>query len=631
MCGIVGLYGRSEPAEIVERRLRDMCRAIVHRGPDDEGLMVEPGIGLGMRRLSIIDVAGGHQPIGNEDNSVHVVFNGEIYNFRSLRDSLEREGHVFRTRTDTEVIVHAYESAGIDCLKQFNGMFSFALWDARRRRLVLARDRMGIKPLYYMRTGSGLAFASEVKALLTLPEAPRVIDRQAIAQFFRLGFALAPGTAFKGINKLPAGWCLIAEGESVKVAPYWDLEFEPDLSQRSLQDCQQELRDVLRKSVVDQMVSDVPIGAFLSGGVDSTAVVAFMKQAAPESVRTFSIGFGEEHAYHDETPYAERAARAIGTQHETLIVKPNVADLLPQLIEKLDEPLTDTSFINSYLVSELARRHVKVALSGLGGDELFAGYRRYLSTNVQGAVSWMPQTLRRTFGMALDRSLGADRGTVLGNLARYAKALGRTLHLSPGEQYLGLLAVLSPEYVRELFPQWSLVDDPGAELIYLHDRAQAAAPLDRLMYVDAKTVLPESLLVLSDKMGMAASLEVRVPFLDNQVVDFVRRIPSRYRLAGFELKKLLKSSLRNIVPDFVLDRSKRGFGMPMGTWLRSELRPLVQHYLAYSRLRTAGIFDARVVERMVTAHQEKREDFTESIVALLVFELWRERFQLGAM
>jgi asparagine synthase (glutamine-hydrolysing) len=301
---------------------------------------------------------------------------------------------------------------------------------------------------------------------------------------------------------------------------------------------------------------------------------------------------------------------------------------MPGLIEKLDEPLTDTSFINSFLVSELARRDVTVALSGLGGDELFAGYRRYLSPLFHRATAWLPQGLRRAVGSTLDRGLGADRGSVAGNLARYAKALGRTLHLSPGEQYLGLLAVLSNETLRELLPRWSGDGDPGAELVTLHDRAHAAAPLDRLMYVDAKTVLPESLLLLSDKMGMAASLEVRVPFLDNRVVDFVRTVPSELRLRGFALKGLLKSALRGVVPDFVLDRSKRGFGMPFGTWLRTELRPMVQHYLGAARLREAGIFDASVVERIVAAHDARREDFTEPIVALLVFELWREKFAL---
>ena len=628
MCGIVGLFGRPEPAAVVEQRLRDMCRAIIHRGPDDEGLLVADGIGLGMRRLSIIDVKGGHQPITNEDGSVQVVFNGEIYNFRELRARLEREGHRFRTSTDTEVIVHAYESDGVDCVRLFNGMFGFALWDAERRRLLLARDRMGIKPLYYMRTGAGLAFASEVKALLTLPEAAREIDRAAVATFFRLGFVPAPNTAFKGIFKLPAGWTLTAEGDRIELAPYWDLEFVPRSGGWRADDCRAELREVLKQAVTDQMVSDVPLGAFLSGGVDSTAVVAFMKQAAPDAVRTFSIGFSAEHAYHNEAPFAERAAREIGTRHETLILQPDVASLMPGLIEKLDEPLTDTSFINSYLVSELARREVKVALSGLGGDEMFAGYRRYLSPLVNAGVSWIPAAARQRIGTALDRGLGADRGSTLGNLGRYAKALGRTLHLSPGEQYLGLLSVLSRDYVRELLRDHDEVADPGAELVALHDRADAAAPLDRLMYVDAKTVLPESLLLLSDKMGMAASLEVRVPFLDNRVVDFVRTVPSELRLRGMELKGLLKSALRGVVPEFVLNRSKRGFGMPMGTWLRTDLRPMVQHYLGAERIRSEGIFNADAVGRIVADHDARREDYTESIVALLVFELWRDRFQL---
>jgi asparagine synthase (glutamine-hydrolysing) len=582
-----------------------------------------------MRRLSIIDVAGGHQPISNEDGTVTVVFNGEIYNYRELREMLTRRGHRFQTQTDTEVIVHAYEEDGADCIKQFNGIFAFALWDAQVGRLVVARDRMGVKPLYYAHTPQGFALASEVKALLTIPDVPRVIDPEAAAQFFRLGFTIPPHTLFGGIHKLPAGWRLVAERGTIHLQKYWDLDFVRLDIEPTFDECCEELRAVLWKAVTSQMVSDVPLGAFLSGGVDSTAVVAFMRQAATNGVRTYSIGFDAQYAYHNEAPFAEAAARALGTEHRTLIVRPHVADLLPNLVEMLDEPLTDTSFLLSYLVSELASRDVKVVLSGLGGDELFGGYRRYLAPSLNRLVAWIPENVRRSIGRLLDHGLRADRGTVWGNFGRYGKAWGRTSALPMAQQYVGLLSVLSVELVNTLLNRPAPSSDPGGDLIEIYDRVGAETVLDRLMYVDAKTVLPESLLLLTDKMGMANSLEVRVPFLDNQVVDFVRRVPAHYRMRGWTLKRLLKAALKGVVPDFVLTRSKRGFGGPMGAWLRTDLRPLIAQVLAKDRLKREGVLNGDVVARVIAAHDAGNEDHTEAILACLVFELWRERFHVA--
>jgi asparagine synthase (glutamine-hydrolysing) len=606
-----------------------MCQTIVHRGPDDRGIFVNGRVGLGMRRLSIIDVAGGHQPIHNEDGSITVVFNGEIYNYRSLRDELQGCGHRFLTRTDTETIVHAYEEDGIDCVKRFNGIFAFALWDASLQRLFLARDRMGVKPLYYTQWQEGLAFASEIKALLSLPEIPPTLDLDATAQFFRLGFVPPPRTLFQGIRKLPPGWRLIAEEGRVKLEQYWDLTFaEPDAAASFAEYCEQ-LRALLQEVVADQMVSDVPLGAFLSGGVDSSAVVAFMRQAATNGVRTYSIGFDQQHAYHNETHYAEAVARQLGTEHQTLLVRPQVVELMPALIEKLDEPLTDTSFLVSYLVSQLAHQDVKVALSGVGGDELFGGYRRYWTPALRQTVAWMPEAWRRAVGSGFSHYLRADRGTVWGNLGRYAKAWGRSLHLPLGQQYLDLISVLSAEHVTALLSPYQNGYDPGTSLVECINQTADLSPLDRLLYADVKTVLPESLLLLTDKMGMATSLEVRVPFLDNRVVDFVGRVPSHYRLRGFTLKRLLKAALKGVVPDFVLTRSKRGFGTPMGTWLRTDLQPLVADLLEEKRLQRDGLFNVDLVRNLLTAHEAQREDCTEPIVALLTFELWREQFRVS--
>jgi asparagine synthase (glutamine-hydrolysing) len=612
----------------VEKRLAAMCQAVVHRGPDDSGIFVDGEVGLGMRRLSIIDVEGGHQPLQNETGDITVVFNGEIYNYKTLRRDLQQKGHQFRTKTDTETIVHAYEEYGVDCVQRFNGIFAFALWDAKARRLFLARDRIGVKPLYYARQQGGIAFASEIKSLLTLPEIPRRLDLDAAALFFRLGFVFPPRTLFQGICKLPPGWRLIEENGHVRLDQYWDLEFARTEKPFSFNECCEQLRALLRESVTDQMVSDVPLGAFLSGGVDSSAIAAFMQQAANSGVRTYSIGFEQQHAYHNEAPHAEAVARQLGTRHETLIVQPRIAELMPSLVEKLDEPLTDTSFLVTYLISQLARHDVKVVLSGVGGDELFGGYRRYLAPGLHRAASWLPYWWRKAVGQRLGR-LGADRGTVVGNLNRYLKTWGRSLHLPMGAQYLDLVTVLPTNEVQTLLAYRQTTDDPADEMVDIFDQVQAPTPLDRLMYVDLKTVLPESLLLLTDKMGMASSLEVRVPFLDNRLVDFVCRVPSHYRLHGFTLKRLLKKAVQGVVPDFVLTRSKRGFGTPMGAWLRSDLRAMVTEVLDEARLRPEGLFNTNVVKHIVTTHQTGREDFTEPIVALLTFELWRQQFQVS--
>ena len=629
MCGIVGLYQWPERPEVIRDRVQTMCGAIRHRGPDDEGIHVEGPVGLGVRRLSIIDVAGGHQPMHNETGTVTVAFNGEIYNYRTLRAGLESRGHRFSTRTDTEVIVHSYEEDGPECASRFNGIFGFALWDSQKRHLLLARDRMGVKPVYYTQLGPALAFASEVKALLALPEVPRVLDTEAVGQFFRLGFVPAPLTLFQGIRKLPPARCLLVSEEGVSLRSYWDLRSQAPRNPLSFAQTRDRLRSLLRDAVTDQMVSDVPLGAFLSGGVDSSAVVAFMQQTATRRVRTYSIGFDKSEAYHNEAPYAEAVARHLGTKHETLIVRPQIAELIPSLVEKLDEPLTDTSFIVTYLVSELASRSVKVALSGVGGDELFGGYRRYLAPSLHAATAWIPSSVRRGAGQALARWLPADRQTAVGNLCRYAKALGSTLHLPLAEQYVGLISVLSEERVDALLRrEGDGYGDPVAGVAALFDAAGSCPPLDRLLYVDAKTVLPESLLLLTDKMGMATSLEVRVPFLDNRIVEFVAQIPAQYRLQGLTLKRLLKAVLADMVPGFVLTRPKRGFGTPMGSWLRTDLREMVEDLLGEARLRREGIFDAATVRTFLAAHAKGHEDCTEAIVALLTFETWRECFQV---
>ncbi len=628
MCGIVGLYGWGVGPQIIQKHLEAMCHTIIYRGPDDEGIFVENQIGLGMRRLSILDVSGGHQPIQNETGDITVVFNGEIYNYPTIRDELLQGGHRFQTKTDTEVIVHTYEEEGIECVTRFNGIFAFALWDSRRKRLFLARDRMGVKPLYFVQRAGGLAFASEIKALLTLPNIPRVLNLKAAEQFFRLGCVPPPLTLFEGIQKLPPGFRLVVEGDKFVLEPYWKFSFGEKSPPSSFNDSAEQLQSLLGSVVADQMISDVPLGAFLSGGIDSSAIVAFMSSTATNRVRTYSIGFDEKHAYHNEGPYAEAVARHFHTEHQTVIARPNVIDLMPGLIEKLDEPLTDTSFLVTYLISELAHKDVKVVLSGVGGDELFGGYRRYWISEIHKKLSWIPRKWKEGLGKIISQRLRADRATVWGNISRYMKALGQTIHLPLAEQYISMISVMSALQVQNLFNNPSGNDDSIQSLLGFYAEPNTSAPLDRLVYMDSKTLLPESLLLLTDRMGMATSLEIRVPFLDNRVVDFISQTPSEYRLRGANLKKLLKVSLKGIVPDSVLTRSKRGFGTPMGSWLKKDLRPMVQECLSKSRLKGDGLFNLQLIEEIVRGHELGKEDFTEPIFALLAFQVWRETFRV---
>jgi asparagine synthase (glutamine-hydrolysing) len=451
---------------------------------------------------------------------------------------------------------------------------------------------------------------------------------EAAAEFFRFGFVPPPATLFRGIRKLPPGCRIVADDAGIVLQQYWDMSFERSKGSDRFDECCEQLRELLQEVVRDQMMSDVPLGAFLSGGVDSSAVVAFMRRFSDKPVNTFSIGFGARHSYHNESHYAEAVARQLDTRHETLVVQPRAADLLPELVEKLDEPLTDTSFLVTYLVSQLAQQHVKVALSGLGGDELFGGYRRYFAPLFHRSVRWLPDKWRLVLGRQLSRRMWADRGTALGNLGRYAKAVGKTLHLPLAEQYVGMISILSAEQLDALIGHNGASCRPACAMLEFFQRCADADALDQLLYVDAQTVLPESLLLLTDRMGMATSLEVRVPFLDNRVVDFVTALPSEYRVRGFSLKRLLKAALSGVVPEFVLTRAKRGFGTPMGAWLREDLRPMVDELLDEDRLRRTGLLDARLVRQIIAAHESGSDDFTEAITALLVFEIWRERLQM---
>ena len=623
MCGIHGIY-RLDGQPVVPRLLSAMGDVTRHRGPDDEGMHIDGACGIAMRRLSIIDLAGGHQPLSNVDETIWLVCNGEIYNFRELRQELEVKGCQFKTGSDSEVLIHLYATEGDDFVHRLNGMFDFALWDARRRRLLIGRDRLGVKPLYVMQDGHQIAFATEAKALLALPGASTELDTSAVASYLHLGYVAAPGCIFKGIRKLPPATLLAVEDGKVREWRYWQLpqRIEHGFSERQWIDA---VRTQVEESVRMQMVSDVPIGAFLSGGVDSSAVVAFMAKHSSQPIRTYAIGFegGKAEALYNELPFARRVAEIFGTQHREILVRPDVVGLLPKLLWHMDEPLSDTAFITTYLVSEFARQDVKVILSGVGGDELFGGYRRYLGGHYADRYRQLPRWLRNG-AASFARYLPADRHSGLLNSIRLAKGFLATAELSPDDRYRSYLQVLDRETVTALMmhPD-SNAADPLAEAFAM---AGSSDDLNRMFSVDVQTQLPDDLLMLTDKMSMAVSLECRVPLLDHKLVELAASMPGSIKVQGGRLKHILKESLSDMLPTDLLDRKKRGFGTPMGAWLKRELAPMLRRVLAPEVVAARGLFRPHVVERLIKDHEANKIDGTDTLLSLMNLEIWSRMY-----
>jgi asparagine synthase (glutamine-hydrolysing) len=597
-----------------------MGDATAHRGPDDAGAHVDGPCGIGMRRLSIIDLAGGHQPIANRDGSLVVVGNGEIYNFRELRSELRAHGHEFRTESDTEVLLHGYAQWGERVVEHLNGMFGFALWDRARATLVVARDRLGIKPVYWLRDGRRIAFASEAKALLTLPGVDRAIDPQALAAYLELGYVPAPLSMFTGIRKLPVASLMKIDASGVTIDSYWSPPLRVDRRVPAAEWARR-VRERLEQSVRMQMVSDVPIGAFLSGGIDSSAVLAFMARHSSAPVKTYSIGFdgGAAERFYNELEPARAVARRFGTDHHEILVKPDVVRLLPKLLWHLDEPVADSAFVTTYLVAEFARRDVKVILSGVGGDELFGGYRRYLGEHYMRYVDWLPASARR--GAArLAGWLPSDRHSRWLNYSRLARSFLGATALPFEERYRAFVETCPPDAAAALMIQ------PPADRIDAIAAAFDSAPTDdvlsRLFAVDARTQLPDDLLMLTDRMTMAASLECRVPLLDHELVELAAHIPAGIKVAGGELKSLLKKALADVLPAEILERPKRGFGAPMGAWLKGTLAELLRGALSRERITARGLFHHAPVAQLIDDHRANRIDGTDRLLALLNLEIW---------
>ena len=625
MCGIAGFVSRDEHRDPRETRavLDRMCRVIAHRGPDDQGTLVNDRVALGMRRLSIIDLAGGRQPMAGCDAAITIVFNGEIYNYRDLQRELESRGHRFQTHSDTETIVHAYEEYGPRCVDHLRGMFAFAIWDAPERELFIARDRAGKKPLYYTITlGGTLIFGSELKSLREHPEFRGEISVEALDAYLTFGYVPDPLTIFRAVHKLPPGHHLTFKDGRARVNQYWDFPYEHAQQDpaRSEDECLEELRALLDESVRIRLESEVPLGAFLSGGIDSSTVVALMARHATQPVKTFSIGFHEDS--YNELKYARIAAQRFGTDHHEFMVTPDICEIVDDLVWHFDEPFADSSAIPTYMVSKLARQHVTVALSGDGGDELFAGYTRYALDRKRSGFAHLPRMVRHGVMQPLGRNLPH-------------RAWGRNyLHnvaLDPLDRYIEDVSVFTrlnkPSLYTDDFRQQLGTCEAARRFRDYAARARSNDPLDPLLYLDSKTYLPGDILTKVDRMSMAVSLEARVPLLDHKLIEFVAtRIPASMKMKGLETKHIFKRAMRDLVPAEILDRPKQGFGIPIDRWINEQLRERVRGTLTEPRTMQRGFTEPRYVSLLLDEHERGRRDHATELWALFMLELWHRKF-----
>jgi asparagine synthase (glutamine-hydrolysing) len=611
-----------EPA-LIER----MCAAQEHRGPDSRGVHIDAGTGLGIQRLRIIDLATGDQPILNEDGSVAVVLNGEIYNFRELRARLERSGHRFKTESDTEVIVHLYEEEGAECVRSLEGMFGLAVWDSRRRRLLLARDRVGKKPLFYALRDGVLSFASELRALLQDNAIPRDLDLEAVDSYLALRWIPAPLCVFGAVRKLPPASVLVLEDGRAKIERYWQLDYGAAPHSHDEREVTAELRAQLRRAVRRRLISEVPLGAFLSGGVDSAGVVAAMAEQSSQPVRTFSIGFTSDR--YDELSRARLVAERFETEHEELIVTPDAIEILPRLVRHYGEPFADSSAIPSFYLAEMASRDVTVALNGDGGDESFGGYSRYVANLALDRAARLPLAARRSLA-ALGARLPPD-GRIESRRSRFAR-LARSLALEPSQRHASYLVQLgqagrSDLYTAEFRERLGAGTAAAERAIERRWAASGAGdPLDRMLDVDVGLFLPDDLLTKVDIATMAHSLEARSPLLDPELMQFAAALPARMKVRGTQKKVALRNALRNWVPDEVLDAPKQGFVAPMAEWLRGDLKEMAYDTLLDSRARDRGYFEPASVRALLDRHMLGQEDRAQAIWTLLVFEHWHREY-----
>lgn len=627
MCGICGGILFDPGGSMDERLIRSMTGQLVHRGPDAEGVYCKGPAGLGHRRLSIIDLSPqAGQPMPNEDGTIHIIVNGEIYNYRQIRNGLEEKGHIFRSGSDSEVVLHLYEDMGVDFIKRLFGMFGFALWDEKNNRLILARDRTGKKPLFYTINKNGLYFASEMKALLMCPDIDREINLEAIHHYLTFEYIPHPMTIYKGIRKLPPAHYLVWESGEIRMERYWDLDYTQKRKKGSFNELKEEFLELFEDAVRIRMMSDVPLGAFLSGGIDSSAAVAMMSRFSGMPVKTFSIGF-EDQSY-NELPFARQVSRLFNTDHHEFIVKPDAAGILPKLIWHYDEPYADSSAIPTYYLAQMTRKEVTVALNGDGGDESFAGYDRYLADRLAGIYARLPGYAGPAFIKWLANTLPCDyrhRGFIR-RLKRFVNAMGE-----PAERrYCRWICFFDNQAKKQLYSQdfASKVRDSDSYKYIEGWYARAAADgfLDKTLYVDVHTYLPDDLLVKVDIATMAHSLEARSPFLDHRVMEFAASLPESLKLKGWRKKYFLKRAFKGILPEEILKRPKTGFGVPLDAWFRNDLRDMAYDVLLSRKAIERGYFRTVEVRNLLDTHCEKTADHSYRIWALLVLEMWHLQF-----
>jgi asparagine synthase (glutamine-hydrolysing) len=625
MCGIVGIVERDLDRPVPVADVERMVRTLNHRGPDEEGSVVLPGVGLAMRRLAIVDLAGGQQPFANEDGTLQLVANGEIYNFEAIKQELIARGHRFRSRADVEVLVHAYEEYGERFFERVRGMFALAIWDSRRRLLIAGRDRAGEKPLYYTLTSEGLLLASEIKALLSRREVSRELDPEALDQFLTYEYVIAPRTIFRGISKLPAAHYLVYKDGQITVKRYWDAAaVQP--REWSDGEAAEAVRSTLRKAVRSQMMADVPLGVFLSGGIDSSAVARFMTdEGAGGAVHSFSMGFAD--GSYNELPYARHVAALCGTEHHEGTVTPDVAGLFERLVVHLDEPFADVSIFPTFLVSQMAQAHVKVVLTGDGGDELFGGYDAYEAQAL--AARWsgvVPDAAVRAADVVLERIRPSDKKKGLVNKARrFVDGLAHAPKSIAQYRWMTFLSAAGKERLYTPAMRSALLSSD----VYAPVRTALAAAgtsdlLNRQLYADLMIYLADDILVKVDRMSMATSLETRAPFLDTEVMELAFSMPGDLKIRAGTRKYVLKQALKDVVPASILDRRKEGFSIPMKNWLRHELRPLMTRLLSPERVKQRGLIEPAEVGRLIEAHNAGQSNHAHVLFSLMVFEQWAE-------
>jgi asparagine synthase (glutamine-hydrolysing) len=625
MCGIAGFLSLEQGVFATRTIAQAMCDVIVHRGPDDQGFLVDGPLAMGMRRLSIIDLGGGQQPISNEDGTIHVIQNGEIYNFQEIRNDLEKRGHRFKTNSDTEAIVHLYEEYGTKCVEHLRGMFAFAIWDAPRRRLLVARDRLGIKPLYYSIGNGRLLFGSELKSLLAVG-LDREIDPQALHDYLSLTYVPAPATIFKAARKLLPGSMLVAERGNVRIERYWNLSFEPDEKRfHSEPEIVEAVRERVEDAVRSHLVSDVPLGVFLSGGVDSATLVACMRKFHGGPLKTFSIGFAEKSF--SELDRAREVAKHFGTEHHEMIVTPDAAAMVPELVHSFDEPYADSSAIPVLCVARLARQSVTVALTGEGGDEVFAGYKTYAATRLAGQYRRVvPGPLRSLIAWGANQ-LPVSHGKV--SFDYMAKRFVAGANNDAVDAHFSWKAIFNEAAKQALYREPRAL---GPTVRLYHEAVAGIAPDDllaRLLMIDTRLGLEGDMLVKADRMSMATSLEGRVPLLDHPLVEMVAAIPSRFKMKGMKTKVLLRAAMKDVLPRATTHGPKQGFNVPIPSWLTGPLRELVHDTLSPSRIAATGIFRPEPIQELIRAHEKLERDHSRDIWTLLMFQTWYDRIGQG--